>query len=167
MKINRTLIKCTNWALAGILSMLGFTGCLKEPTVEYGMPHADYTVKGKVVNKATGKPVLGIRVTYNSGNTPEYGIPSTPYAPKSSVITDANGTFKLTEKSYNLYPYTQEKIPVFVEDIDGEENGLFHPEIIEVDFRNAEQTGKRDHWYEGEYTVTLNVELTEIEPENQ
>ena len=44
MKINRDIIKGTNWALAGLINMLGFTtGCEKESPVEYGVPNADYT----------------------------------------------------------------------------------------------------------------------------
>ena len=161
MKINRTFIKGTNWALAGLISLLGFTNCEKEARLEYGTPNADYTVKGTVVDKANGKPIEGIRVGYDSG--PQmgvmYGVQPTPYKPKVSVLTDAQGEFKLTE---NTFPASDQIIPVFVDDIDGEKNGLFQSDTLHVDFSKAEHSGKTNSWYEGEYTVTVNVELTEI-----
>ena len=161
MKINRAFIKGTNWALAGLISMLGFTGCNREPLLEYGTPNVDYTVKGTVVNKATGKPIEGIRVGYS----PEaqfgtmYGVMPTPYQFKNYVITDAKGAFKLTE---NVFPDQNLTIPVYVEDIDGEQNGLYKADTLQVDFSKAERTKKASHWYEGEYTITENVQLTEI-----
>ena len=159
MKINRAFIKGTNWALAGLLSLLGFTNCVFQ--MEYGTPHADYTVKGTVVDKATGKPIEGIRVGYSpeARSITMYGVMPTPYQFKNYVITDAKGAFKLTE---NVFPDQNLTIPVYVEDIDGEQNGLYKADTLQVDFSKAERTKKASHWYEGEYTVTENVKLDEI-----
>jgi len=168
MNINRrTFLKRMNWTLAGIIGMLGFSGCDKIGigSVEYGVPHSDLTVKGAVVNKATGKPIEGIRVGYScefcTGTM--YGVIPAPYKPKAHVMTNAKGEFKLTERSYNLQSNENGQIPVFVEDINNEENRLYQSEYLEVDFSKGEHSGKSTHWYEGEYTVALNVELTEIE----
>ena len=168
MKPNRRdFIKKMNWGLAGIIGMLGFSSCErgeKEVVCEYGTPHADYTVKGSVVNKATGKPIEGIRVGYgcNSCPVPEYGVIPTPYIPKSHVLTNSKGEFKLTD---SFFPVKDLTLPVSVEDVDGEKNGSFQSEILQVDFSKAEHSGKPKSWYEGEYTVTVNVELTEINVE--
>jgi len=149
MKINRVFIKGTNWALAGLISLLGFSNCENEPLVEYGPLNADFTIKGTVVNKANGKPIEGIRVGYN----PEpavvslYGVISTPYTPKVSVSTDANGEFKLTDKFIDFNPNLT--IPVYVDDIDGEQNGLFQSDTLQVDFSKTN-------------SITVKVELTEI-----
>jgi len=164
MKINRAFIKGTNWALTGLISFLGFTGCEKENLVEYGVPNADYTVKGAVVNKADGKPIEGIRVGYGREQGPitMYGIPSTPYTPKASVVTNSKGEFKLTE---NTFPVSNQTIPVFIDDIDGEKNGLFNSDTLYVDFSKAERSKKSKGWYEGEHTITVKVELTEFKNE--
>ncbi|MCL1933909.1 MAG: radical SAM-associated putative lipoprotein [Candidatus Azobacteroides sp.] len=163
MKINRAFIKGTNWALAGLISLLGFTGC-KDNLEEYGSPSADYTVKGAVVNKTTGKPVggIGIHIGY-PGQTTMYGTPSTTYESKTYVTTDAKGEFKITTSFF----YTpNQTLSIYADDIDGEENGLFQSEVIQADFSNAEQSKKPNGWYQGEYTVTLGkVELTEIKEE--
>ena len=41
-KLNRKLIHGTNWVLAGILSLLGFSGCNEIFQMEYGSPNADF-----------------------------------------------------------------------------------------------------------------------------
>ena len=153
-----------NWTLAGIMGMLGFSGCEKIGTKEYGTPHADYTVKGAVFNKTTGKPIEGIRVGYGceSCPVPEYGVRPTPYVLKSHVLTNAKGEFKLTD---SFFPEKNQTLPVSVEDVDGEKNGLFQSEYLQVDFSKAEHSGKQKSWYKGEYTVTVNVELNEIKNE--
>jgi len=167
MKINKAFIKWTNWVLAGILSMFGFVGCgeVFNGSVEYGTPHADYTIKGTVVDKATGKPITGIRVGYDSGFYfgTMYGVPPTPFVPKSSVLTDAKGEFKLSD---TFFP-TNNQIPVYIEDIDGPENGLFQSDTLQISFSEADRTKKSKSWYHGEFTKELNVQLTEIQPENQ
>ena len=162
MKTNRReFIKRMNWGLAGVIGLLGFGGCDKIGAKEYGTPHADYTVKGSVVNKATGKPIEGIRVGYSTEAIayPMYGTIPTPYIPKSHVLTNSKGEFKLTD---SFFPEKDIKLPVYVEDIDGEKNGVFQSKYLQVDFSKAEQTKKSKGWYEGEYTVTVTVELTEI-----
>jgi len=150
MKINRrAFLKKMNWTLAGIIGMLGFAGCGKKESGEV------YTVKGTVVDKADGKPIKGIRVGYSPEKqfSTLCGVGSTPYKPKSHVLTNTNGEFTLADnfqdgeyQTINNMPI----LPVFVEDIDGKENGLFQSEILQVDFPK------------GNKTVTVNVELAEI-----
>lgn len=158
-KLSRPLIKGTNWALAGILTLLGFGACEKGSMTEYGTPNADYTVKGTVVDKATGKPVKGIRVGYREPtNMLMYGVIPTEYQRKAAVTTDDKGAFQITE---NMFPGEVNPVPVYVTDIDGEENGSFASESLMVDFKNVKVGGKPKSWYEGEYTVTVKVELSE------
>ena len=75
------------------------------------------------------------------------------------VLTNANGGFTL---SGSMFP-DKNLIPVYVEDIDGEENGLFQSKMVEVDFNDAVQTEKPGNWYGGEFTITTTIQLTEIE----
>ena len=153
----RTFIKRISWALAGIITTLGYSACRKEID-------AVYTVKGAVTNKATGKPIKGIRVGYFSRDLGlvshlMYGTIPTPYIPKSHVFTDLRGEFKLTDRFRAEELNFIDKapiLPVFVGDVDGEENGLFQSEFLQVDFSNAQRS-------RNEYTVNMNVELTEME----
>ena len=155
----RAFLKKINWALVGIIGLLGFVGCDKKILYEYGTPHADYTVKGTVVNKATKKPIEGIQVGYDSGFKYMYGTPPVHYEPKTHVLTNAKGEFKLTERNWSGEPPSF----VFVEDTDGEKNGSFQSEALQVNFKDAVHSGKPKSWYHGEYTVTVNVELSEKE----
>jgi putative lipoprotein (rSAM/lipoprotein system) len=168
MKVRKTFFKSINRVLASILFVLGFAGCEKgdetEILVEYGTPHANYTVKGAVVNKATGKPIEGIRVGFNSEPwvIAEYGVIPTSFQPKSNVhvLTDAKGEFKLTDSHF---PNKNLTLDVYVDDIDGVENGLFQSDTLQVNFSDAKHSGKPGNWYQGEYTVTVNVGLNEVE----
>ena len=174
MKINRAFIKGMNWALAGLISLLGFTACEKSglveygsPKVEYGVPNADYTIKGVVVNKVNQEPIKGIRVGFSPEFVaiPMYGVLPVSYESKVFVLTDEKGEYKLTDRFHYGEIQMNENIPtlpVCIQDIDGEENGLFQSEYLQVDIRKAEFSGKSKGWYEGEYTLKLDVELTEI-----
>ena len=160
MKTNRRVfIKKLNWTLAGIIGMLGFSGCKKdseenELVCEYGTPHADYTVKGAVINKSTGTPIEGIRVEYTTTDA------SPPmFNPPNHVLTNTKGEYKLTNR---FFPHENLTLPIAVEDVNG---SLYQSEILQVNFKDAEHSGKPTHWYKGEYTVNMNIELTEIEKE--
>ena len=154
LNIKKAFLKKVNWALAGFLSILGFVGCEKKTLMmqEYASPLANYTVKGAVVNKTTEKPIAGIRVGYSPDNKATKPL-------VSFVLTNAKGEFSLTgdERSVeHSEPFEYKKISVYVEDVDGEENGLFESEKIQVDFSKVTQN-------KGEYTVNINIELTQIE----
>ena len=166
MIMKRLLIKYTNWILASLMGLFGFTGCrLFDPSAtEYGVPSATYTVKGAVVNEATEVPIAGIRVGYSPemwdedafGSEPEYGRESNAF-----VLTDANGGFTL---SGIMFP-NKEILPVYIEDVDEEENGLFQSKMEKIDFSNATHSEKSDSWYNGEYTITTTIKLAEVEIE--
>ena len=147
------------------MGLFGFTGCpiSEDYVVEYGTPHADYTVKGAVVNEATGNPITGIRVGYYPevwdedafGPEPEY------WRQNIYVITNTDGGFTLTT---SLFPLGTGNmiVPVYIEDIDGQENGVFQSKMVAVDFSNAVHSGKPGTWYSGEYTVTTTIQLAEV-----
>ena len=51
-KISSSFLKSLNWLLTSVLMLLGFSTCDSEPgAAMYGTPHADFTIKGKVVNQ--------------------------------------------------------------------------------------------------------------------
>ena len=131
--------------------MLGFASCEKENSGKI------YTVKGTVVNKATKNPIKGIRVGYSPDYTtiimPMYGTLPAPYVPKAHVLTDTKGKFIFTDSFQDDEIHIIENKPtlsVWVEDIDGEKNGRFQNEHLQVDMS-------------GRKTVTITVEMTEIE----
>jgi putative lipoprotein (rSAM/lipoprotein system) len=155
-------MKGANWILAGLLTLLGFSGCeIGETPVEYGTPYADYTVKGTVVNRADGKPVKGIRVSYTRPNESiaMYGVIPTSYEERLTDTSGDDGSFTLSER---LYIFDENPAYVYTHDIDGTANGgYFGIDSLAVDFSKVKPGGKPDGWYDGEYTVTVTVELTD------
>jgi putative lipoprotein (rSAM/lipoprotein system) len=147
-----------------ILSLLGFSACTiigpdmygpgpATNAAEYGMPHANYIVRGSVHAQESGKPIPGIRATVR------YGVPSNGkilYNQGAPVESDKDGKVDAYD---SVYP--AEKIEVILEDVDGEDNGgLFQRDTLREDRLTIEQTKKADDgWYRGEYTVTFDAKL--------
>ena len=161
MAIKKSFIRGINLVLAALLTMLGFSKCT-EPEVEYGVPNADYTVKGIVVDKADAKPIKGIRIGL-ARSYPEpilmYGVMPQPYRTYLADTTDIKGEYNLSE-NFTVGELPETDLPLYIQDIDGDENGLYNDTILNVDFEKAKHTGKTTNWYNGEYTLDVKVELT-------
>ncbi len=107
-KLNRKLIRGTNWALAGLLSLLGFTGCGKdnngdgEISVEYGVPSANFKVLGRVTNEQ-GQPLGGMRVVASEVTAVWSKGPEQCYSGllRDTVYTASDGSFV---RVYSLFP---------------------------------------------------------------
>jgi len=150
----KQFIKGTNWVLAGILALFGFSTC-ETGKLMYGVPWASQAIQGKVTDKTTGKPIQGIEVKIN--------LPENQYQQPASKtwtgITDNNGDFKLTNTLLG------DSIPLVATDIDGAKNGLYKPDTIYVDFKNAQHIGGGDGWFQGELVATANFKLEAIVPD--
>lgn len=161
MAIRKSFIRVFNVFLATLLALFGFSNC-DNAVVEYGVPNADYTVKGTVVDKADAKPIKGIRVGFIRVY-PEpilmYGVMPQPYRSLKADTTDVNGAYNLSDK-FTIGEIQDNILPVFVQDIDGDENGSYNDTVLNVDFENAIRTGKAKNWYDGEYSLEMKVELT-------
>lgn len=159
MKITKLFIKKSNIILASLLTLFGFNSC-EQPLVEYGVPNADCAVKGKVLDKTTLLPIKGVRVGFNS-NEPilMYGVMPTPFQRSNAAdTTNLQGEYELSDK-FSIEAIPDGEIPVFVQDIDGAENGSYRDTVLNVNFKDAERSGKTNDWYNGKYTVNLNIEL--------
>jgi len=124
-KLNRKLISGTNWALVGILSILGFSGCDDVDDggggmVEYGTPVASFKVSGKVTDN-NGDGLLGIQVTVpkvdHCQRTTASFIPDHPVIPvevRDTLYTKADGRF---EYKYSGFPTDTVRIQMKFEDV--------------------------------------------------
>lgn len=162
MAFRKSLTRGINTLLAALLTLLGFSNCSSEPLVEYGVPNADYTIKGTVVDKTNAKPVKGIRIGFSPGFSEPilmYGVMPQPYRSIKADTTDMSGAYKLSD-NFSAGEIQDNIVPVYVQDIDGAENGLYNDTILNVDFENANHTGKKRNWYDGEFSVDVNIKLT-------
>ena len=149
----KQFIKGTNWVLAGILALFGFYNCERQGVEMYGVPWASHAIQGKVTDKTTGKPIQGIEVKINLPENQH----QQPASKTWTDITDESGDFKLTNT------LLMDSIPLVATDIDGAKNGLYKPDTIYVDFKNAQHIGGGDGWFQGELVATANFKLETLE----
>ncbi|MBQ0044545.1 MAG: radical SAM-associated putative lipoprotein [Bacteroidales bacterium] len=115
-----------------LLGLLGFTAMASSciGRVEYGCPHVDYRISGKVVD-GEGVPVAGIEVSTRDG----YGQKDT---------TDVDGKFLINGDDIGCPDRLSLK------DVDGVENGLYKSR--QAPLGRFTQVEKGDgHWYDGVY----------------
>lgn len=146
-KIGRKFLKGTNWALAGLLSFLGFSGCDIIGRVEYGTPHAEYEVKGTITNEA-GKKIPDIQVKLAQGKRGGYiesGI---------TVKTDEMGHY-----SASVTTFPGKDFVMIVTDTDGETNGSYASDTIAVRFEEKDYYKKGKGWFEGAARKKVDIKL--------
>ena len=148
----KNLIKISTKICGALLAVLGFsamaTSCVKYGMPEYGMPHADYFIDGKIVLEGTDDPIENLKVRWVKGNY-EY------YNPIDSAYTDENGNFSFNR--FAEFPLSSYSLDI--QDIDGEENGEFNDTIIDVTVNRDEYKGGNGNWYDGEYHKSFHIEL--------
>ena len=134
--------KYTNYVLAGLLSLLGFSSC-GDADLEYGTPHATYEIKGKVTDEA-GKPIPDVHVQCSTEYTREnsHGYDRIP-----AVRTSSDGTYL---SRFGEFPTSS--IRVVVTDVDGEANGSFQPDSVDIIITQKDYKKPSGHWDEGTAT---------------
>lgn len=132
-----------------------------EIALMYGVPTMDFVVKGRVID-ADGKPVKGMQVVLVNQTvdiSPENMYEDNPYVrdyiKNASDTTDAEGNFNCHVTDV---PVEQQRI--IVRDVDGEKNGRYEDQMIDVVFTSADQSGERKGWYQG--TSTKDVDITVV-----
>jgi len=144
-----------------IVLLLGFSGVFsscestpwgnEDPVCEYGVPHAEFEIKGTVTNKANSQPIQNIRVIRqiheNFGDT---------------LYTDSDGKYTF---EFQDFPHSENVFHLKIEDIDGGENGgLFDNQEIDVKITKADQVKRGNgSWYNGKFAKTQNIELERID----
>lgn len=146
--------KCLQWVIGSLLGLLGFSGCedgifgKDEPMDMYGVPTADYIVKGTVTDEA-GNPIEGLLVTPYL----HYGT----FAPSQypTTTTEKDGTFKLDTLKGMGIP------PIVVADPDGEANGgHFIPDTLTMkEFEQIKLKDGKGAWYNGVFELKADIKL--------
>ena len=75
------------------------------------------------------------------------------YIAEASDLTDGTGNFECHVKDV-----PREVQRVIIRDVDGDANGKFESQMVEITFTEADQTGERKGWYMG--TRTKDVDIT-------
>ena len=160
-KLNRKLIRGTNWALAGLLSLLGFTGCGKdnngdgEISVEYGSPSSYFKVLGRVTNEQ-GQPLGGMRVVASEVTTIWGKGPEQCYSGllRDTVYTASDGSFV---REYSLFPTDSVYIHMKIEDPTKRPD--YESDSVTVGFAKGDLKGADGSWFLGAAEKVIDVKL--------
>ncbi len=139
-------IRFCRFALGIIAAMTGVAfGEINFMKCEYGTPHADFEIKGRVTD-VSGTPIKGIAVTVDETY------------PADSAFTAADGTYILRG---GMFP--QKTITIAFDDIDGELNGgKFSKETLEVGLKKlSEGSGNWDYGDYGAENADMKLSLEE------
>lgn len=147
--IYRAFVKGTNWALAGLMGVLGFSGCSNDSPAEYGTPIANYKVSGRVTNES-GKPIAGIQVELE-----ETDISYSSYAARA--FTNTSGEYEITTETIGR----AEQLRLIVSDIDKSQNGLYQNDTIQVKIEKEDYYDKGKGWNVGKAYKEINPRLKE------
>lgn len=150
-KLHFLSLKATNWAFAGILSLLGFPACEQHGELMYGSPYASFSIRGKIQTEAkTGIPDIEVRMALVT----EEGY-SIYEEENPSLKTDEKGEFSVTFDA----PYF-DKLRVYATDVDGTENGSFAKDSIDIVFESKDFKGKqKNNWDMGHAEKEITIEL--------
>lgn len=136
------LLKRTNWLLAGLITLLGFS-CSNDlddddPICEYGTPHANYEIKGKVVDRQSN-PIPNIQIEIRDS------VPNRGWIHSDTLYTNNAGEF-----IWNTGEFPGMSFKLTAIDIDDESNGgLFARDTSFVSFKNAQYVGGDGRWNSG------------------
>ncbi|MCC8094470.1 MAG: radical SAM-associated putative lipoprotein [Tannerellaceae bacterium] len=155
-KLYRPVIRGTNWVLAGILSLLGFStsSCEKEIVIEYGAPHANYILKGKVTNEA-GHAIPDIRIDIQEEHY--YNYYESSYQDRATIQSNAEGKFEHKVHS----SFVQGRYKLILTDTDGEKNGLYQKDSLQVRFEKEDRIEKGSRWFEGTFEKEISITMKE------
>jgi putative lipoprotein (rSAM/lipoprotein system) len=150
-KLEFRMLKSYNKVIALVLSLLGFTGCedVLNTKAEYGVPHADFIINGKIQSKITNQSIPNIRIIVKDTIQ---GL----NIPLDTVYSNAQGNYEAIVSEFPL----DRAYLLSVSDIDGVANGEFIEKDTLAEFKNPIFTGGDGHWYDGKTTKIVDIKLT-------
>lgn len=152
-KLHFPFLKATNWAFAGLLSLLGFPSCDKQGELMYGSPYASFSIHGKIQTEAkAGIPDIEVRMVVVTEDGK--GICEEVTRP---LRTDEKGEFSTTFAAPLL-----DRLRVYATDIDRSKNGSFAKDSLDILFESKDFKGKKkDNWDMGQAEKEITIELKE------
>lgn len=151
--MKKLFLKPFDKIVLALLSCIAFfTGCdvINPPVAEYGVPTAEFEIKGTITDSITSQPVKNIRVIRQYPSAPQYG---------DTLYTDVQGKYQF---NFNSFPVDDPTFHLKVEDIDGANNGgEFANKELDVVIADADwiDDGDDNSWYYGKAVKTQNIKL--------
>ena len=150
--MKKNYVKVSAWIMSAALSLLGFTSCenIIEPRMEYGTPHAKFTIKGRVTNQQ-GDAIPGILVIIE-----RRGNPLSSRMDIYNQLSNSSGEF--AKKFEYVWPEDQ-TFTLNLSDVDGEVNGLYKTKTESFVVLKSELKGGDKRWYAGEVEKNVVIKL--------
>ena len=139
-RIKRNFLTIQNAIIAGILFLSGIITSCNRYADEYGMPYAEFIIKGKVKSNETNQEIENIKVEIQA----------------MTDTTNEAGEYQVSV--LGAFPKNQ-NFDINFSDIDGVQNGEYQDLDTVVQFNNPEFTGGDGNWNEGETTKEFDVKL--------
>ncbi|MDY5428301.1 MAG: radical SAM-associated putative lipoprotein, partial [Parabacteroides merdae] len=150
-KISSSFLKSLNWLLTSVLMLLGFSTCDSEPgAAMYGTPHADFTIKGKVVNQENMPiPDIEIKCLVEHHGDNRHWFDTIP-----AVSTDPAGVFHC---QFEEFP--TDKLRIIATDIDGPQNGSYEKDSTNLTLSSDDYKGNTGSWFKGSVEKEIKFNL--------
>jgi len=151
--IKRNYLKWFNYLLAGVLTILGFTGCTKESADAYGVPVIEYELKGKVIN-AEQKLLPDMQIVVG-----EILNDKAPMQYPDTLYTDSKGEFLYKDPDAGNFKL-RAKFTSFNKD---GEITIYKADSVNIDMGKP-QGGSG--WYRGKASQEITITVEEKGPED-
>lgn len=140
-KLKSGFLRKYNTFLSVLLTVLGFSATCDPNSgrMEYGVPHADFIVKGTIESFDNASPIPDIKVVMGY----------------DSAYTDQDGNFEVENSAF---PGNQSFL-LEVRDVDGATAGEYNALDTVIVFEYPEFSGGSGNWYEGKTEKEINVKL--------
>lgn len=173
-------LKLKNWLLVTVMGAFGLSAChchkevtkteaeetpemkpREEIRLMYGVPTMNFMIRGQVKD-ADGRPVKNIRVNMLERNmeVKDGELQGDPkrvqqWLEQSAVKTDGNGNFVISNSGL-----PQEEVKLMVRDVDGQENGEYKNQVLEMKVNQADvdRTGAGG-WNQGTFIKSVEVKM--------
>lgn len=144
--------------LGFVASLMGCKDVIQPPVAEYGVPHADYQLKGTVTDSISASPIVNARVTITRTETyQEQNVTKIHIDTLAQKETDSSGQYDITSTQF---PLPEQHFQVHIEDLDGSANGGdFATQKKEVVVISTELAGDKSSWYAGKALKTIDFKL--------
>jgi len=159
--MKKLLLKPYNSLIMVLLGLIGtLTGCklADSPVAEYGVPNAEYEIKGTVTDSITSTAVQNLRVVITQ--TPVSAGKDTSLNKIDTVavkLTDSAGKYDI---SVQEFPLDKRTFNVKVEDTDGTANGGdFQAQAQDAVAMHSDLTGAKTGWSQGKAVKIVDFKL--------
>ena len=134
-------LKSTNSLIVLLISILGFSSsCI---SYEYGSPHADFIISGKIESATNNTPIPDIIVEVRDSRLVETGF------------SRSDGSYEVAVEDFPADHTYQIKFT----DTDGALNGEYETLDTTVVFKDPKYTNGDGEWYRGYTEKELNIKL--------